>query len=123
MSPNEYIKQCLRTDIGHGDYTPVTDRLSADPTLVRKLHAAVGMSGECGEILDLLKKSAFYGNELDEAKLKEEIGDSLWYFGILLSALNSSFEEVMALNVAKLQKRFPVGYSNEAAISREDVKI
>jgi NTP pyrophosphatase (non-canonical NTP hydrolase) len=123
INPNEYMKQCLRTDFPNGDYTPVTERLAADPTLMRKLHAAVGMSGECGEILDLLKKSVIYGKELDEAKLKEELGDALWYFGIMLVALGSSFEEVMAMNAEKLQKRYPNGYTNEAAILREDVKI
>lgn len=40
----------------------------------------LGMIGELGEIADLIKKHKFQGHELDKEKLKEEIGDFMWYY-------------------------------------------
>lgn len=86
------------------------------------LHAALGMAGEAGEVIEHVKKSMFYGKPLDEAKLKEEAGDLLWYIaGPLCRALGCTLEELAAANVAKLEKRYPEKYSDLAALRRVDV--
>jgi len=54
---------------------------------------ALGLAGEAGEVVDLLKKSWGHGHPLDVEKLKKELGDALWYvvalalqFGLPISA-------------------------------------
>ncbi len=48
-------------------------------TLGRALHAAVGVSGEAGELLDAIKKTWIYEEPLDLENIIEECGDSLFY--------------------------------------------
>lgn len=88
----------------------------------RLIHGALGSAGEVGELVDAIKKHVMYGKDLDKEHLKEELGDCLWYFSILLDEIGSSFEEVMQMNHDKLEKRYPSGYTNEAAIVRADKK-
>jgi NTP pyrophosphatase (non-canonical NTP hydrolase) len=84
------------------------------------LHAAVGLSGESGEVLDLIKKHWVYGKPLDKEKLVEELGDIFFYFTALLIQLDVDIGEVTVNNVQKLSKRYPTGYSDAAAIARVD---
>lgn len=90
------------------------------PSDLRLLHAAVGLAGESGEVVDIVKKAVFYSKGLDVKHVKEEIGDVCWYIAILLDEIGSSFEEVMSLNREKLSKRYPEGFSKEAAIAQAD---
>lgn len=71
------------------------------------IHGVMGINGEAGEIIDLVKKSVFYGRELDGKLLIEEIGDMLWYTNLLIHAAGSTWGEVMAANIAKLEARYP----------------
>lgn len=84
------------------------------------LHAILGISGESGELVDGFKKSLIYGKAIDVENLKEEAGDILWYMALLLRTLNTTFEEVMAANITKLQRRYPEKYTDQAAIARAD---
>lgn len=85
------------------------------------LHAILGVCGEAGEMLDPVKKSMFYGKPLDVDNIKEEAGDLLWYIGgPLCRALGCTLEELARANVAKLQKRYPEKYTDQAAIDRAD---
>lgn len=87
-----------------------------------KLHAAIGMSGESAECLDLIKKSWVYGKPLDTAKLQEEAGDTLHYIVMLCIANGWTLEDLANNNKAKLDKRYPNGYTNAAAIARADMQ-
>ncbi len=84
------------------------------------LHCAVGISGEAGELLDAVKKTWVYGKPLDSANLIEELGDIEWYMEALRSLLGVTREEVIASNVAKLEVRYPISYSDELALARLD---
>ena len=85
------------------------------------LHAVLGLSSEVGELCDPVKKAMMYGKPLDEANIREEAGDLLWYIaGPLCRALGCTLEELAAENVAKLTKRYPERYTNAAAIKRAD---
>lgn len=70
-----------------------------------KANFAMGLAGESGEVVDLLKKVLFHGKELDELKLVSELGDVLWYLVALCQKFGLSIEEVMTSNIAKLQQR------------------
>lgn len=88
----------------------------------RLINGALGLAGECGEVVDIIKKHTQFGKPLDDNKLKEELGDILWYMAIILTDIGSSFEEVMQLNQNKLEKRFPKGFSQADALNRADEK-
>lgn len=87
------------------------------------LHAAVGVSGEGGELLDAIKKCWIYNKELSPEvieNLREEAGDALFYIQHLCNVLGTTIPELIEENVAKLTKRYPQGYSDAAAQARAD---
>jgi NTP pyrophosphatase (non-canonical NTP hydrolase) len=84
------------------------------------LHCVVGISGEAGELLDAVKKTWVYGKALDHDNLIEELGDIEWYMEALRGLLNVTRDEVIAANVAKLEKRYPTRYTDELALARMD---
>ena len=82
----------------------------------RLLTAAVGMSAEGGEFLEIVKKMIFQGkpyNEENVRHLKIELGDILWYVAQACMALDISLDEITDMNIDKLSKRFPDGYFSE----------
>lgn len=114
-SNEQYMADALKTEAI--DYTPVSDRLQNHRN-VQLLHAAMGIVTEAGEVLDQLKKSFFYGREIDEVNLKEELGDLFWYMAVMANSLNISFEEAMRINTEKLRARYSEKFSEEAALTR-----
>ncbi len=84
------------------------------------VECCMGLSGEVGEVVDLLKKSLMYNKPLDSQKLLLELGDVFHYF-IRLADLNYiSLPTIMEANAKKLRERFPSGYSDAAAIAQAD---
>ncbi len=82
----------------------------------RLLTAAVGMSAEGGEFLEIVKKIIFQGkpyNEDNVRHLKIELGDILWYVAQACMALDISLDEITDMNIEKLSKRFPEGHFSE----------
>ena len=74
--------------------------------------AAVGISAEGGEFMEIVKKMVFQGKPWDEHNRKHliiELGDVLWYVAQACMALDVSFDDVVARNVEKLKKRYPGG--------------
>ena len=81
----------------------------------RLLTAAVGISAEGGEFMEIVKKMVFQGKPWDEYNRKHliiELGDVMWYVLQACKALDISIEEVVAGNVDKLKKRYPGGEFN-----------
>ena len=78
----------------------------------RLLTSGVGINAEGGEFLEIIKKMVFQGkpwNEDNREHLIIELGDLLWYVAQATMALDISFDEVIATNVKKLEKRYPDG--------------
>ena len=78
----------------------------------RLLTAAVGLSAEGGEFMEIVKKMVFQGkpwNDDNREHLIIELGDAMWYVMQACSALDVSLEDVVAKNVEKLKKRYPGG--------------
>ncbi len=82
-------------------------RLDPDTGRERAMLGALGLAGEGGEVVDIIKKMAFHGNELDRSHLIEELGDNLWYFQLILNTYGITWDEVIDGNVDKLAKRYP----------------
>jgi NTP pyrophosphatase (non-canonical NTP hydrolase) len=98
------------------DFIAFSDRIvSLDEkgaNIERLLTGAVGINSEGGEIMEIVKKMMFQGkpwNEETEFHLKRELGDVLWYVMQCLLALDVSIDEIVAMNVDKLKKRYPAG--------------
>ena len=98
------------------DFVYLADRLveldRKGANIERLTTAAVGMSAESGEFLEIVKKMVFQGkpwNDDNREHLIIELGDLLWYVAQATQALGVSFEEVIETNVNKLKKRYPGG--------------
>ena len=92
----------------------------------RLLTASIGLSGEVGEFNDIVKKVLFQGKEVDEdtiRHLRSELGDICWYMAQACMALNTSFEEVIDMNIAKLSDRYPGGFDALRSASRKEGDI
>tara|TARA_B100000676_G_C17205918_1_gene401869 strand:+ start:40 stop:444 length:405 start_codon:yes stop_codon:yes gene_type:complete len=82
----------------------------------RLLTAAVGISAEGGEFMEIVKKIIFQGkpyNENNINHLKIELGDVLWYVAQACIALDISLDDICDMNVKKLESRYPEGHFSE----------
>lgn len=82
------------------------------------LNASMGLCGESGEVIDLVKKHLFQGHELDDEKLIKELGDVAWYLAEAATALNVNLSEILEKNIKKLENRFPDGFNSNRSINR-----
>lgn len=105
MTLNEYQKLAMRTA-----GTDNKDKLL--------LNGVMGLNGEAGECIDIVKKHVFQGHVLDKEKLKGELGDVLWYIAATAESIGVSLDEVAADNVEKLKRRYPDGFEAERSINR-----
>ena len=113
MTPNEYQRNAMRTASGISTSCPEN----------LLLQGVMGMSGESGEALDIVKKIMFQGHELNEATrehLIRELGDVLWYVATTAEALNVPLETVMQVNIDKLRARYPKRFDAERSRHREE---
>lgn len=109
MSANDYQKLAMRT-------ASLNTEMKIPNRLI--LNGALGLGGESGEVQDLIKKFMFQGHELNEDKLREELGDICWYIAMLAEGLNYPLEEVLKANIEKLKKRYPAGFEVERSLHR-----
>ena len=110
ITPSEYVELAVRTE--NKDHSGIIGRLT-NFKIVRLFHAFIGMVTEVGELAGALKKYVIYGRPLDVDNVLEEIGDLLWYVALALKVLDVPMEQVMLMNIAKLQARFGEAYSDE----------
>ena len=89
----------------------------------RLLTGAIGICSEGGELLDLVKKIIFQGKEPTEElrnKIKNELGDVMWYVQQVLITMEWDLEEVLAENTKKLSGRYPEGFDVDKSENRSD---
>jgi NTP pyrophosphatase (non-canonical NTP hydrolase) len=82
------------------------------------LNATLGLVGESGEIVDIVKKWIFHDHYLAEEHLVEELGDVVYYVFMMMHALNVTLDEVMEVNIAKLKDRYPEGFDPNRSMNR-----
>ena len=90
------------------------------PDDCHRLHMAIGISGEAGELLDSIKKTTIYRKPLDIANIVEECGDLLFYIAGMLDSIGVDIESAMAANTSKLSIRYGKSYSDKSAVERLD---
>ena len=108
MTINEYQKLAMVTK---------NPELSGRELLI---NSVMGLCGESGEVIDLVKKHVSHGHPLNREKLIDELGDVAWYLAECATVLDVTLEDVLARNIEKLRKRYPEGFSSERSINREE---
>ena len=98
------------------DFVALSDRLvtldEKGANIERLLTAGVGINAEGGEFLEIIKKMVFQGKPWDDHNREHliiELGDLMWYVAQACMALGVSFDDLIARNVTKLEKRYPGG--------------
>lgn len=88
------------------------------------LNASLGLSGEVGEVNDIIKKYMYHGHKLDDdtkEKIILELGDVCWYVALMAWAIDKTkFEDVLNKNIEKLEKRYHGEFSTEKSINRKE---
>lgn len=115
MDFDEYQELSRRTA---GKQPPVRDGVPGELA-----YCALGLVCEAGEAGDHIKKIVYHGHALDvvtQADLLDELGDVLWYLAGVCSFAGISLSEVAELNVEKLRKRYPGGFSQERSRTRPE---
>jgi NTP pyrophosphatase (non-canonical NTP hydrolase) len=84
----------------------------------KMLNAAMGLVGESGEVMDLLKKERFQGHKVLATEYANELGDIMWYLNLMADAIGYTLEEIAEMNIEKLKKRYPEGFSIENSVHR-----
>ena len=98
LTANEYQKRAMET---------LNPALTQEETL---LNAVMGLCGESGEGIDLMKKHLHQGHPLDRQQMALELGDVAWYLAEAAQALGLTLEEVLLANMQKLRSRYPAGF-------------
>lgn len=94
-----------------------------NPALDKKdvlINGVMGLCGEAGEAIDIVKKHLAQGHALDRDALIKELGDVAWYLAETAYALDVPLEEVCQRNIDKLRARYPEGFSAEKSINRQE---
>lgn len=108
MTINEYQKLAMTT---------------LNPNLNKKdilINGVMGLCGESGEVIDIVKKHLAQGHELDKEKIIKELGDVAWYLAEIATVLEVDLEDVLIQNIEKLKKRYPEGFETEKSIHRTE---
>ena len=108
MTGNEYQQLALRT---------LNRDLDKDEML---LNAVMGLCGESGEAIDLLKKHRMHSHPFDREKFAKELGDIAWYLAEASFAIDMDLEDVLQMNIDKLKRRYPDGFDAEKSINRAE---
>ena len=108
MTINEYQKLAMTT---------LNPELSEKDVLI---NGVMGLCGESGEAIDIVKKWLAQGHELDKEKLAKELGDICWYVAETATALGIPLEDIMTANIEKLKKRYPEGFDTARSVNRTE---
>ena len=123
MTGNEYQKLADRTN-DRKSSERLTWMLDAwdwsDADLGGIICACLGLSGEVGEVNDMIKKYVFHEAEMDWTHLKKELGDVLWYVALMCSSIGWELDDVMKMNIEKLEERYPEGFDPERSAHRKE---
>ena len=126
MTGNSYQKLAMRTNDGECTYRLckyVYTEAGKERDTGGILMACLGLSGEVGEFNDMIKKAVFHETPLDEEHAKKELGDIMWYVALMATSFGWQLDDIMELNIDKLKKRYPEGFSVYASNHRKEGDI
>lgn len=117
----EVYELCNRKPLTGNEYQRLA-MMTLNPAMSDKdvlINSVMGLCGEAGEAIDLVKKHLYQGHDLDKKVLAKELGDIAWYLAEAAHALGMPLEDILWANVDKLKKRYPEGFDQEKSIRRE----
>ena len=107
MTINEYQQLALRTEPPTDDWK---DRIT---------NGLMGLNGEAGEAIDIIKKHFFHKHPLNREHLAKELGDVAWYLAVTADAIDYKLEDIFQMNIDKLKARYPDGFDSERSKHRQ----
>ena len=112
MTANDYQFKALKT-------------MNRDLTYMEQLsNGLMGLNGEAGEAIDILKKHLWQGHELDKEHLAKELGDVAWYLAVSAFAIGYDLDTILQMNIDKLRERYKYGdFDSYLSINRKDGDI
>lgn len=113
MTLNEYQAEAMRT-------ASRTATAHKDNLL---LNGVMGLNGEAGEVIDMVKKMLFQGHTLDKDHMAKELGDCLWYLAVAAKGIGYDLDTIDEMNKAKLRNRYPNGFESERSLHRDSKDI
>lgn len=126
MKASEYQKKAMRTNDGMSGarmmslFTDLMGDESHNIDLFGVMNGCLGLAGESGETLDMIKKWAFHEKPLDIEHFKKELGDVLWYVAMICESFGFDMDEIMQMNIDKLEARYPDGFDTDRSNNRQD---
>lgn len=111
MNVNEYQKLAMVT---------LNQELNKEDVLI---NSVMGLCGEAGEAIDIVKKWMAQGHELDKEHLAKELGDIAWYLAEAATAIDMSLEDIFQANLDKLKKRYPDGFEIQKSLARAEEDV
>ena len=87
------------------------------------INSVMGLCGESGEAIDIVKKWLAQGHQLDKEHLAKELGDIAWYLAEAATALDLNLEDILEANIEKLKKRYPEGFDIHRSLERNEKDI
>lgn len=119
----DYIKELMNDTDSYTDLALKTLNKDVFEQKDLILNASLGLSGEVGEVNDIIKKYMYHGHKLDndaKEKIILELGDVCWYVALMAWAIDKTkFEDVLNKNIEKLEKRYHGEFSTEKSINRK----
>lgn len=106
MTINEYQKLAMTT---------------LNPELTKKevlINSVMGLCGESGEAIDIVKKWMAQGHEFDKEHFAKELGDIAWYLAEAATVIDMPLEDILQANIDKLKQRYPEGFERERSLTR-----
>lgn len=107
MEINDYQKLALKT---------LNKNLDKKEILI---NSVMGLCGESGEAIDLVKKHLYQGHELNKERFAKELGDIAWYLAEATHAIGMDLDDIFKMNIEKLKKRYPNGFNQNNSINRD----
>lgn len=116
MTGKQYQEEALKT------LAPIStedeNHEKENKTLVL-MEGVMGICGEAGECIELVKKFMFQGHELYREDMAEELGDVAWYLAVSAWAIGYDLDDIFELNLKKLKDRYPDGFDFERSVNRD----
>lgn len=124
MTGNEYQGLSMRTNDGKST-NRLLNRSSTNAVIDYGgiLNGCLGLSGEVGEFNDMIKKWIFHEKDINIEHAKKELGDVMWYVAMICHSAGWHLNEILEMNVSKLNARYPDGFDVQKSEHRsaEDV--
>lgn len=104
--------------------TSVDRTRNRNPKLLSKdeheiLNYAIGLAGEVGEVVEIIKKDVFHRHPGSNEKIAKELGDVLWYVTAIAIIYGYHLEDLFQINRDKLRERYPEGFNSQDSINRK----